>query len=103
MTPTCMSSKVIYRSYNHNLTVHKHHKQSMKNSFKLLKESSNVVVCERQGPLKLKPVVSQRPNLLIIYIKLTFAEFTLGSVIVFFPQFCITNRENGISSTLTKF
>lgn len=41
--------------------------------------------------------------LLIIYIKLTFGEFTLGSVIVFFRQFCIANRENGILSTLTNF
>lgn len=41
--------------------------------------------------------------LLIIYIKLTFGEFTLGSVIVFFLQFCIANRENGILSTLTNF
>lgn len=43
------------------------------------------------------------PCLLIIYIKLTFGEFTLGSVIVFFRQFCIANRENGILSTLTNF
>lgn len=40
---------------------------------------------------------------LIIYIKLTFAEFTQGSVIVFFPWFCITNHENGILSSLTNF
>lgn len=39
----------------------------------------------------------------IIYIKLTFGEFTLGSVIVFFRQFRIANRENGILSTLTNF
>lgn len=43
------------------------------------------------------------PCLPIIYIKLTFGEFTLGSVIVFFHQFCIANRENGILSTLTNF
>lgn len=43
------------------------------------------------------------PCLLIIYIKLTFGEFTLGSVIVFFRQFCIADRENGILSTLTNF
>lgn len=40
---------------------------------------------------------------LIIYIKLTFAEFTQGSVIVFFHRFCITNHENGILSSLTNF
>lgn len=40
---------------------------------------------------------------LIIYIKLTFAEFTQGSVIVFFHWFCITNHENGILSSLTNF
>ncbi len=54
------------------------------------------------GLLKLKPVLLT-PCLLIIYIKLTFGEFTLGSVIVFFCQFCIANRENGILSTLTNF
>lgn len=43
------------------------------------------------------------PCFLIIYIKLTFGEFTLGSVIVFFRQFCIADRENGILSTLTNF
>lgn len=55
------------------------------------------------GLLKLKPVLLWCPCLVIIYIKLTFGEFTLGSVIVFFRQFCIANRENGILSTLTNF